>query len=108
MSRPPRPSRRREHVSPVRNGTSDDARNGDLLQFTPNGTRIPAGPPPSDDGNATPKPPPVLPPLPMMPKKPAMETDVKVNLGAYEAFEETGGQRESWGMQRQNPQMKNC
>ena len=38
-----RPSRRREHVSPVRNGTSGDARNGDLLQFTPNRTRIPAG-----------------------------------------------------------------
>ena len=66
MSRSPRPSRRREHVSPGRNGTSGDARDGDQLQFTPNGARIPAGPPPSEDGNVTPVPPPV-PPLPMMP-----------------------------------------
>ena len=51
--------------------------------------RIPAGLPPSDDGNVTPKPPPV-PPFPMMPTEPAMETGVKVNLEAYEAFEETG------------------
>ena len=73
----------------MRNGTSGDARNGDLLQFTPNGTKIPAGPPPSDDGNVTPVPPPV-PPLPMMPMELAMETDVKVNLEAYEAFKEMG------------------
>ena len=89
MSRSPRPSRKRDHGSPVRNvdGTSGDAKNGDQLQCTPNG---PAGPPPSNEGKVIPEPPPVLPPLPMMLTELAMDVDVKVNLGAYEALEEKG------------------
>lgn len=60
---------------------------GNPLQFTPNGTRIPDGPPPCDDGKVIPCPPPVPPfPVPL-----DLEADVKaanpVNLDDYEARE---------------------
>ena len=60
---------------------------GNPLQFTPNGTRIPDGPPPYDDGNVIPCPPPV-PPFPAPLDLEAKVTAANpVNLGDYEACE---------------------
>ena len=63
---------------------------GDKLQCTPNGTRIPDGPPPCDEGcNMPPCPPPPVPPFPIPPTVDANSDMVeKMDFKVYEASED--------------------
>ena len=88
-SRSPRPTRKVFGTPEEPSGCVDGGhvKKGNPLQFTPNGTRIPDGPPPCDDGNVIPCPPPV-PPFPVSLDLEAKVTAANpVNLGDYEACE---------------------
>ena len=64
-SRSPRPTRKQGHGSPVKLAGDGRVKKDDKLQCTPNGTRIPDGPPPMDDVSRMPScPPPPVPPFP--------------------------------------------
>ena len=81
---------------------------GGKLQFTPNGTRIPEGPPPSgDDCNMPSCPPPPVPPFPIPPTvDAALHLTDKVDFTVYEACEDSHcGER--WVIRFGNPPMKN-
>ena len=61
--------------STPRNGSQHGAHHGKVCRFTPNGTRIPDGTPPKDEGEHIPKPPslPPVPPFPTMAGEASLE-----------------------------------
>ena len=89
-SRSPRPTRKQGHGSPVKLAGDGRVKKDDKLQCTPNGTRIPDGPPPMDDVSRMPScPPPPVPPFPI-PHTADAASDMteKMDLKAYEVCQD--------------------
>ena len=89
-SRSPRPTRKQGHASPVKLAGDGRVKKDDKLQCTPNGTRIPDGPPPMDDVSRMPScPPPPVPPFPI-PHTADAASDLteKMDLKAYEVCQD--------------------
>ena len=89
-SRSPRPTRKQGHGSPVKLAGDGRVKQDDKLQCTPNGTRIPDGPPPMDDVSRMPScPPPPVPPFPI-PHTADAASDMteKMDLKAYEVCQD--------------------
>ena len=85
-SRSPRPTKRAFETPEQQTGMDvGRVKNVNQLQLTPNGTRIPDGPPPNDDSNMIPTPPPV-PPFPQPPAESVTAAaSAPMNLDDYEA-----------------------
>ena len=89
-SRSPRPTRKQGHGSPVKLAGDGRVKKDDKLQCTPNGTRIPDGPPPMDDVSRMPScPPPPVPPF-SIPHTADAASDMteKMDLKAYEVCQD--------------------
>ena len=103
-SRSPRPTRRSATIdSPVKVDGERHVKKDSQLRCTPNGTRIPEGPPPVGDACDMPMPPPV-PPFPTPPSvDAASDMTAKMDFSAYESCEAAKQQRGRIGDQVWKP-----